>query len=365
MRLAVFPVVVILSALAVLAPRPAGAIPYFAHEYGFTCQKCHTVIPHLTPFGQAYMDHGYSLPGANPDHSVFPISAKTNLLYTSDPDPGFPHAVVDELELYLAGKLSSRTNYFVEQYIVDGGEPGNLREAWFANRFTPDNAAIPIYAQGGAFTLPLPVDPETFRETYQDYAPFVQTVGNNPFDFFDSKVGLELRFGDAAHGLSTHFAALQGHDTQSGLPTIGTDLMNYTQEAIGPVAFSYYRYDGNRLDRPLADSFWRQGFGLTYYSSRWESETVWQTGYDSTYLGAFAPTMSSGFFTQLRYTFGPRLFALARYEGTNDPTNGFQRDLVPLLGYRVSRNSRLTIEDVLRHQPATSNTFNMQYTVAY
>jgi len=35
------------------------------------------------------------------------------------------------------------------------------------------------------------------------------------------------------------------------------------------------------------------------------------------------------------------------------------------LGYRVSRNSRLTVEDVIQHIPQTKNTLNMQYTVGY
>jgi hypothetical protein len=72
----------------------------------------------------------------------------------------------------------------------------------------------------------------------------------------------------------------------------------------------------------------------------------------------------------LRYEIDRRLFALARYEGTNGPTStgatgGFERDFVGLLGYRVSRNSRFTVEDVVQHVPATTNTLNMQYTAGY
>ena len=33
---------------------------------------------------------------------------------------------------------------------------------------------------------------------------------------------------------------------------------------------------------------------------------------------------------------------------------GFERDFVGLLGYRVSRNSRFTVEDVVQHVPATT-----------
>ena len=66
-------------------------------------------------------------------------------------------------------------------------------------------------------TLPLPVDPETFRETYTGYAPFDQTSGVNPFNFFDPKIGVQMRLGSIAHGVSGDVDALQGHDRQSGL----------------------------------------------------------------------------------------------------------------------------------------------------
>ncbi|HMD02114.1 MAG TPA: hypothetical protein VKG44_04015 [Candidatus Baltobacteraceae bacterium] len=348
--------------LLVAASRPAGAIPYFANEYGVTCQKCHSIIPRLNAFGQAFLDHGYSLPGAVAGRP-FPLSAKLNLLFTSDPAAGFPKTTVDELELFLAGKPSARTNYFVEQYVVDGGAPGSLREAWFANRFTPDAAKVPIYAQGGIFTLPLPVDPEAFRETYEDYAIDVQTVGDNPFNLKGPKVGVQGRIGSADRGLSSHFLALQGHDQQSGLPTLGIDLMNETQQVFGPIALTYYGYVGKRPDITLVDNFWRQGLGLTYASTRWAADLVWQLGNDSTFLGTPGAVKSGGGFAQLRYQMNLRTFALVRYDAANGPPGSAMHDFVPLLGFRVSHNSRFTVEEVFQNPPQPSTTLNLQYTV--
>ena len=348
-----------------LLATPASAIPYFAHEYGLTCQKCHAVIPRLNEFGQRFMDRGYELPHATPEHA-FPVATKFNVAYSSEPDPGgLPKATVDEVELFLAGKPSPRTNYFIEQYVVDGGRPGSTREAWFANRFTPSDAKIPVYLQGGSFTLPLPVDPETFRETSQHYTLFDRVVGANPFNFFDPKIGLQARAGFADRGLSIRVLALQGHDRQSGLPSLGVDTMTYAQQVFGPLTLSAYRYDGSRPLGSAPDRFWRQGYGFTYAFGRWESDTVLQSGHDSKSDRAGTAAVSSGGFTQLRYEFNRRLFGLVRYEGTNDPANGLTRDLVPLVGYRVARNARLTVEDVIQHVPQTTNTLNMQYTVGY
>ncbi len=345
------------------------AIPLFAHQYGVTCQKCHTVIPHLNDFGAHFLASGDRIPGVQPGPAV-PLSMKANLVDSSEeqgdgPDgQGLPKAIVDEVELFTAGAIGSRGSFFVEQYVVDGGEHGLLRDAWVNDRLNPWNAKIPLYAQAGMYTLPLPVDPETFRESYTGYSIYEQQVGNNPFDFFTPKLGVNVTVGNTLQGLSARIFTGPGHDRQSGLLTTGEDYMENVQDVIGPVALTYYHYEGERPDvAALLDRFVRQGYAIVFNSGKWTSESLIQTGFDSSYNGVGYP--SSGGFTQLRYAWAPRWFALARYEGTNDPNNGFQRDGVLLLGYGPSHNSRITLEDVIEHIPNTTNTMNVQFTIGY
>ncbi len=351
----------------------AEALPMFAQQYGVPCQKCHTAIPSLNPFGRAFLDNGYHIPGVAAPPPVFPVAAKLNLQYSSAPDPGLPKAVVDEIELLTAGTVGPRANYFVEQYLVDGGQHGNLREAWFGDRLTSADAAIPFDLRAGQFTLALPVDPESFRETAQHYAVFDQTVGANPFNFFDPKLGIAARLGRPERGLNLEFAALDGHDVQSGLPTAGIDLMQTLREASGPFEVSLYRYTGRRdVAAPLggaglvtaADAFTRTGIGVRYASGRWTSESVVQENTDTNDDGLGTSRHSSGGFTQLRYALTRKLFGLVRYDGTSDP-GGTVRSTTALLGYRLSHNSRLTLEDVLTHDPAANQTLNAQFTIAY
>jgi hypothetical protein len=353
-------------------PVPAPAIPIFAHQYEVTCDKCHSVIPHLNEFGAAFMANGYRIPGVKPG-PAFPVSAKTNLLLSSENQgdgpngAGLPKAIVDELELFTAGAIGNRASYLVEQYAIDGGMRGLTRDAWAIDRVNPWDAKIPLYVQAGSFTLPLPVDPETFRDTYQDYTLYTQTVGTNSFNFFDPKIGARLSVGDPLRGLNGQVFAGQGHDRQSGLPSDGTDFMGYAQDSMGPFVLSAYRYQGARPAPLGPDSFSRTGLGFTYDQwGKFSSETVLQQGWDSG-CGLFGrgACASSGGFTQLRYQFDRKLYALARYEGTNDPTNGFTRDGVVLLGYGPAENSRITIEDVIAHTPKTMHTMNVQFTVGY
>ncbi len=354
-------------------PAPATAIPLFAHQYGVTCAKCHTVIPHLNDFGAAFLAYGERLPGVS-SGPAFPLSVKTNIVDSSEyqgdgPDgKGLPKFIVNEVEAFTTATIGSRANYFVEQYVVDGGEPGLLRDAWVSERANPWNARIPVYVQGGQFTLPLPVDPETFRDTYADYTPYVQTVGENPFDFFDPKMGARLGVGDPLHGLNLQIFAGPGYDRQSGLAVTGVNSETYLQDAMGPFTLSVLRYDGLRPTTigPY-DRFDRTLFGFTFGQwSRFSSEAVLVEGTDSNCVTPHVGNCtSSGGFEQLRYEFNRRLFLEARYEGTNDPTNGFTRDGVVLAGYGPTENSRLTVEDVLSHQPQTHNTMNAQFSIAY
>ena len=325
------------------------AIALFARQYGVTCQKCHTVIPHLTAFGAHFLASGDRMPGVSSGPEL-PLAAKVNLVGSSERQgagadgAGLPKAIVDEVELFTSGTIGARGSFFVEQYVLDGGEPGALREAWISDRIDPWDARIPVYLQAGKFTLPLPVDPETFRETAQHYAIYDQTVGDNPFNFFDAQSGAKLTAGDTLHGLSVQLAKTAG-------------AMAFVSDVAGPVTFGIYRY--------AASHFTRTGYSVVIDRRKWTSETVVQTGWNANAGGA-GGVASSGGFTQLRYTFDRRFFAIARYDGTDEAAGiGFTRDAVIGAGFAPMRNARITLEDVITHAPGTRHTMNLQFTAGY
>ncbi|GAC1414725.1 MAG: hypothetical protein NVSMB64_24950 [Candidatus Velthaea sp.] len=356
----------LIAGIAVLAAaKPASALPLFAHEYGLSCQKCHAVVPRLNDFGQAFRDGGYQLPGGMRRGKVAPISTKLNLAYSSEPDrTGLPKALVDEIELLAGGTIGSRANYFAESYVVDGGNHGSLRDAWLGWHITPAIARVPLRLLAGQFTLPLPVDPESFRETAEHYAIFDQTVGSNGFNFFEPKAGATLRVGAPGRGSRLEFAVAQGHERQSGLPASGMDVMTIVQHAMGSLVLSAYRYGGTRPAGAAFDRFSRSGFGLTFGRGRWSTENVLQTGADSSVDAAGTPFASSGGFSQVRYEFNRKIFSLVRYDGTHD-TSGVARSFTALVGYRPAHNTRVTLEDVIRHAPAATHALHAQYLIAY
>jgi hypothetical protein len=351
-------VAIAFAAMSIAYARPVEALPLFAHEYGFSCDQCHSVVPHLNEFGQAFLRAGFRLPPSIATHRAFPLSMKVNLAYSNLPDPThLPKAIVDEVELLTAAPITGHISYRLEQYLVDGGVPGKTRDAWLAFTSAPafgsQTAALRITA--GQFTLPLPVDPETQRDTLNHYALFDQAIGKNPFNFFDDRIGIDAAYGRNGAGPSIHILALKGHDPQSGLPTNGTDRMALVQIASSSDALYAYRYEGARSLGPVDDRFWRQTFGLTHWSARGTFDAVVQTGFDSNPGVQVSGVHSSGGFAQLRWVFSPRYVGDLRFDETSDTSAGARHSLTAAIILQTRRNERLTFETVFSGGTQTLN----------
>ncbi len=350
-------------AIACGAGRPAWALPVFAHRYDLSCGTCHTVVPHLTPFGQSFLRAGFRLPAAR---AAFPLAVKVNLAYSSDADPsGLPKAMVDEVELLAAAPLGRNASYRVEQYAVDGGTTGKTRDAWLSFTSRPDfgdpSPALRITA--GSFTLPLPLDPETQRDTESHYAAFDQKVGSNPFDLFEDKIGIDTAFGtQSGEGTDVHVVAAQGHDAQSGLAASGIDELFYAQRAWPATTLSVYRYQGRRPLKPDADRFWRDGAGLTAYDGRVEFDALVQAGSDSSADGRGTIAWSDAGYAQVRWTCSPALFGVIRYDAAADALSGSGRSLTTALIVRPARDERFTVEGVFH---GTRTTLDAGWLFAY
>lgn len=359
------PLAVLIFVATLMLASPARAIPVFAHRFGLSCEACHSTVPHLNAFGTAFLRAGFRLPQAFTPRSAFPVALKVNLQYSSEPDPsGLTKAIVDEVELLAAGSLTRHVSYRLEQYLVNGGTPGSTRDAWlqFTSRpvFGDPGAALRLTA--GQFTLPLPVDPETQRETINHYKIFDQKVGANPFDFFNDGIGAEVAYGRDANGSALHILALKGHDPQSGLSAAGIDTMAYGQVADANATGSAYYYQGTRRFASRLDSFHRQGLGISLLFGKGQADLLVQRGSDSAGMLMGGAAKSSGGFAQLRWGFSPALTVLARYDAAYDPFGGLQESLTTTLVVRARRNSKLTFEDV---SSGGRQTLNAAFLFAY
>ena len=89
-------------ALALAVPRTAKAIPSYSRQTGLSCATCHTVFPHLTPFGRDFKLHGY-------------VSNNTQLIsdHASTSDTASQGRTILEFPAtpMVSARISSRWNY--------------------------------------------------------------------------------------------------------------------------------------------------------------------------------------------------------------------------------------------------------------
>ena len=328
-------------------------------QTGLQCDACHTSMRATNELGEAYLRNDFRL--GNMGVGGKPVVAlRGQLAYTSEPDPsGLPKAIVDEVEAFVAARVTPHVSVAGQFYTTDGGVPGSTREAWVQYATRGTFAGAPVRLTTGSITLPLPVDPETFRQTNEHYAIFDQTVGANPFAFIDPRNAASLALGSPVRGPSVTLVAAQGHDPHSGLPQTGVDRMLQVQQATGGVVLSVYDYAGRRSLGPIGEAFRRDGVGLNFYRGRLALETLLQTGYDTSPNGDGVGIASSGGFAQLRYQLPHATFALLRYEGVSDTGGSFSRSLTVGMTHLLGRGLRAGVEDVIQHNPRTTHTLNL------
>jgi hypothetical protein len=344
----------------VLALRaPSDALPSFSMQTGLQCDACHTSIRGTNDLGQAYLRNDLRLPNLGTGGKPV-VAVRGQFAYTSEPDASnqLPKATLDELEVFLAARVTKQVSVAGQFYVVDGGQIGAVREAWAQYSTRGSFGGAPVRFTLGSITLPLPVDPETFRQTNQHYAIYDQTVGANPFTMIDPHNAATIALGNPVRGSSATFVAAEGHDKQSGLARNGTDRMIQAQEAIGGVVLSAYDYTGERRLGDIPDAFTRRGIGVNLYRGRLAVETVLQTGYNSSPNGDGIGISSSGGFAQVRWQLPRGTFAIVRYDGVNDSSGGFARSFT-IGGTRLlSRGLAFEAEDVIQRGERTTHTLN-------
>ena len=354
-------IVVPFALFLVLVPHEARATTEFARRTLLSCGACHSVVgTKLNDFGKAFKAKGYVVPQLVPKGDV-PVTLQALSLYSSDPDPtGLPKFIVDKVILLTGGPIGPHVTFDGQQYVMDGGVPGDLREAWveYTSSWTDK---VPVDFRVGQQVFPLPVDPQRFKLSQQDYAIFVQTVGNNGFNLYEPMVGLRLSLGKEVSGLNLSALAFSNHDQGSPTPQTGTDWMFVARETFKHADFEVYRYTGRRAMSPGEDEFWRQGYGANAYVGRFTLNTMLQVGNDTNPFGIGPPVVSSGGYVQGVYQIGRNVFAYAREDGVNDTAGNFGRDFVVGSSAFLGSAFKLQIEDVLTNGAQTHNSLSLVF----
>jgi len=123
------PLLLPLVAAALLSTAvPARALPAFARRFNLACGACHSAVPRLNAFGEAFHENGFKppgtmwtpLPGTLSDAVTqgMAVWARGEFFEHSDfargPSPRGGFAVPEHASVYLAGPLTTSTSLFVE-----------------------------------------------------------------------------------------------------------------------------------------------------------------------------------------------------------------------------------------------------------
>ena len=122
--------------------RPGQALPIYARRYEVTCDTCHTVVPALNAFGQAFQANHFNWPGGHPPaHKLllqaFPISGLATFSQTHLQGNGTTSGDFRTLELYLSDGFSlggpRDGGYFVDDFAaINAVRAGNLENAFLS-----------------------------------------------------------------------------------------------------------------------------------------------------------------------------------------------------------------------------------------
>lgn len=343
----------------VFSPGRASAIPLFAQRYHLQCVQCHSVLPELNAFGNAFRARGYQLP--IPKHGTTGVALRYQMEYDRDPAPDAPRFVPAGVLLSNAdiGRISAYLHY----NLGAGGGPSGAYLAFLSTYVERSKTLYRV----GLFELPLIHSPGQRLDDLTTYGYEGSHVGLNDLTLAQPRLGIEaeqrvgvvtidgtLSFGEfkgAAYGgkpIDT------GVNTRAGRPEYGTFVR---VPAASWVTLSADNLAGTREIFPsdrnaFLDTYRRSALGMDVHRNRWSLLTEQWWGHDANadgFGGAFA---SSGGFVRLRYALGDHAYLGARYDTAAVPTA--TRDIVLYAGTQAGKHARLIIEEKHVYNGATT-----------
>jgi hypothetical protein len=339
----------------VSAQQSASAMPVFAQRYRMTCAACHTALPELNAFGNAFRNHGYRLPDSVPRHGTTGVAFRYNFEYENSPVPGARRFSPGESDSLLADEDIGNVNVYLHYGLGSQGSPSNFYLGFLS---TYDAHTKELYRLG-LFEVPLTQSPGQRLDSISEYGYFGTAVGHNDLALNAPRVGFEterevgsatligtLAFGEykgAAYGGAPVFT---GTETTAERPEIGL----FGRLPVTPnVQLNAQILDGARnISLPgqatFADSYDRVGYGADFLFFKKTLDLTAQQwlGRDNAPDGVDSATDSSGGYLRLKYFVTPHVFAAVRYD---DAANPFPtRTLLEYAGALVFKHVRVVLE---------------------
>lgn len=239
----------------------AEAIPAFARKYQFSCSTCHSPVPRLKPFGEAFAARGFRLedPAQEPARATYDTGDPTLRLLRELPlafrldgygswkqdvpartDAEWPWA----FKILSGGQIHERISYYM-YFIVEKGGVQGLEDAWL--QFNAP-LKLPVNVLAGQFQVCDPLFKREARLERLDYEIFGTRVGASPISLtYDRGVAASWSFPgeiesvfQLVNGNGIHTAADDDSFDEDGLKNVSFRLSRTFKGKVRLGAFSYW-----------------------------------------------------------------------------------------------------------------------------
>jgi hypothetical protein len=334
-----------------LAPRPAQAVPLFAQRYDLACGACHSVLPELNEFGNAFRNRGYRIDGV-PKRGTTIFALREQIGYTKDPAGGDTRRTLPAGSVLGAAEIG-KVEAFLHESLGSQGGPSSLFLGYLAYG---DRRSGMIY-RAGLIELPLIHSPAQRNDTLTTYGYEGTSVGLNDLTLATTRWAFEAEgnVGRARVAATVAFAngagsAYGGKPVDTGRaesfawPELGVYArLPITDDVrVGVDALSGSRTIAVAGRAPFADGYRRAGLSLDARRGRVDllAEQWW--GRDANADGAGGAIGSYGGFARLRYRIGSHAFIGIREDAAAAPTA--TRSLLWFAETHVTPHARVLIQ---------------------
>ena len=340
----------LLAAFCMRSPS-ASAIPLFAQRYRLQCGTCHSVLPELNAFGQAFRAHGYRL--ELPKHGTTGVALRYQLEYEKDPAAGSRR--FSQGGVLLSNADIGAVSAFVHYNFGAGGGPSAL----FLGYLATYNAHTQSLYRAGLFELPLVQSPGQRLDDLQQYGYYGTHVGLNDLALSSPRWGVQLeRTAGAVVGDFTVSTGEYKGSAYGGKPLATGETTSAQSPEYGLFLRAPLVHDvtiggewiaGTRWIVPVgtggfADGYYRAGLLLHAIRGRFDLQAEQWWGRDADADGFGTAVGSSGGYVRFKYYPTAHAYIGIRYDASASPF--ITRDMVYYAAFHITPHARLLFQQV-------------------
>jgi hypothetical protein len=297
------------------------ALPAFARKYDMSCNVCHSPIPKLKSFGNAFAANGYQLKDQEPPRFTretgddklllmreLPLALRfdgySRYLPKNSPETDIEWAYI--LKILSSGQIARDVSYFLYFLFNERGEVAGVEDAFL---YFNNIANAPFDVTVGQYQVADPIFKRELRPTFEDYVIYTVKPGKTKADLTYDR-GLLLNY-TLPSGTELFASVLNGNGigAADGAGNFDSDpyknfFFRVAQEIDSSISVGTLGYLGKERDSGPLNDFYMLGGDALLSLGRFELDLqyVYRRDKNPFFLSAGATAIKShGGFAQLMY----------------------------------------------------------------